>query len=90
MFNKRLQAFDSDSLKSLFLNVFEVKIILLRQVRTFRLNFSMTQIAILLLVRVMECSDLAVSRVQLNLSRNHKQGLFVQQVNFLDLFKKTS
>ena len=31
MFNKRLQAFDSDSLKSLFLNVFEVHPLAFRQ-----------------------------------------------------------
>ena len=39
LFNKTLQAFDSDSLKSLFLNVFEVTFKLFRLVQIYKLFF---------------------------------------------------
>ena len=41
LFNKTLQAFDSDSLKSLFLNVFEVNFKLYRLAHTCRFFFFM-------------------------------------------------
>lgn len=42
LFQKRLQAFDSNTLKSLFLNAFEVRVKIHRQERTCKLRSSIT------------------------------------------------